>query len=105
MLIRFFLGFVRHVLAFSGPFRSHFSVLMIILFTCVQMASGAPLFESDVDLFISLSRPLHLQAPIGNAPAHDLNVFMDEFTFLPLLVVAMLMSIVPDASRLRRLLR
>ena len=64
-----------------------------------------PLLAGDVHTLLSLSRPLHLRAPSVSSGSNDINGIADEFAFVPPLVMATLVSFLPDAAQLRRLLR
>ena len=69
-----------------------------------QGASSMPLVEADVHALISMSRSSRVLSLSANAAESDMSALMEEFAFVPLLVLAMLASIIPDARRLRRLL-
>ena len=69
-----------------------------------QGASSVPLVEADVHALISMSRSSRVLSLSANAAESDMSTLMEEFPFVPLLILAILASIILDARRLRRLL-
>ena len=70
------------------------------------MVSGMALLDSDISTLLSWSRPMELEMPAApfnfDGNAEDL---LDEFSLVPQLVFALLLSLVPQVEKLGRMLR
>ena len=67
---------------------------MLILASLITQAAGAALLEGDVH---TLLYSLHLRAPDAAARG-DVSSLVHEFSFVPLLVLAMLVSLLPNVA-------
>ena len=88
------------------PFTLVGSLPTILLFILVVSRTlGATLIENDVHTLLALSRPLHLHVPEDLSAEDDTAGFDQEFSFIHPLILAVLLSLIPNASRVKRLLR
>ena len=81
-----------------------YMLMMIILLTMPTLTS-ASLTEVDVRTLLSWSRCARLEVPHAAAQVDDAGILSDEFAFVPELVLAILLSLLPNVVNLRRILR
>ena len=88
------------------PSRARRATLIVLLVLLrVPIVPGAALTHEDVLTLLSWSRPLQLGAPAPMLGAADYAVdLITDFPWVPGLVLALLVSLMPDSSRLRRML-
>ena len=68
-------------------------------------ASGTILSQREAEILLSFSRPLHLAAPQQHPVEASVDDLSDEFAFVPVLIIAIFVSLVPDTSILKRFFR
>ena len=86
-------------LVFARPY-----MLMMIIFLSMPTLTGAVLTEIDVRTLLSWSRRARLEVPHVAAQVDDAGTLSDEFAFVPELVLAILLSLLPNVLSLRCLL-